>query len=303
MDCAISTTELTKTYGAKTAVRALDLTVPTGSVFGFLGANGAGKTTTIRMLLGLVRPTSGSATVLGLDVARARRRIAPQVGAIVETPTFYPYLGGVANLRAMALGAGYALSTREAGSLMERVGLDPGNTGQVKGYSLGMKQRLGLASALAGDPSVLFLDEPTNGLDPEGAREIRELLASLARSGRTIFLSSHLLLDVERICTDVAILERGALRVQGKVADLLESTGFELRVSSVAQAVASGPVTPRDEADAGPGWVLATVDEAQIPGLLRALLLAGVDVFEVRARRGSLEDLFFGADGARQAAA
>ncbi|HEX8697541.1 MAG TPA: ABC transporter ATP-binding protein [Myxococcaceae bacterium] len=293
MDYAIRTEGLTKTYGARPAVKNLRLDVPVGSVFGFLGPNGAGKTTTIRMLLGLIRPTSGSATVMGVDVVRQRPKLSSLVGAIVEVPAFYTHLSGAENLRAMALSSGHALSRAESDRLLEHVGLSGEGQHPVKKYSLGMKQRLGLAAALMGDPPVLFLDEPTNGLDPDGAREIRELIGSLRQSGRTLFVSSHLLQEVERFCTDVAIVQNGELRVQGRVATLLASRGFELRVSSVDRALALLNLPAAGPPDSGPGWVLAEVSDSAVPDTLRKLLQADVDVFEVRPKRSSLEELFF----------
>ncbi len=259
--------------------------MPQGAIFGFLGPNGAGKTTTIRMLLGLVRPSSGSARVCGFDVRDSRR--AGAVGAIVETPAFYPYLGGRENLRVLALSAGMAAPASELDRLLALVGLARDGARLVSGYSLGMKQRLGIASALLGDPEVLFLDEPTNGLDPDGAREIRELLASLRRDGRTVFLSSHLLAEVERVCTDVAILHRGELKLQGSVERLLGARGIELRVSPVEKACALTGAAARD------GWISLDCAEPEVPALLRRLLASGVDVFEVRPQRSSLEQVFF----------
>ncbi|WP_163996672.1 ABC transporter ATP-binding protein [Pyxidicoccus caerfyrddinensis] len=298
MDYAIRTEGLTKRYGALAAVNNLSLEVPTGSVFGFLGPNGAGKTTTIRMLLGLIRPTSGAASVLGVDVLRERPRLSTLVGAIVEVPAFYPYLDAAENLRAMALGAGQALAAGESDRLLELVGLSKHGKRPVKQYSLGMKQRLGLAAALLGDPPVLFLDEPTNGLDPDGAREIRDLIGSLRSEGRTVFLSSHLLQEVERICTDVAIVQNGELRTQGNVAKLLASSGIELRVSSVARAAGLLGLPPAESHTSEAGWLLTEGTDSAVPGLLRKLLQADVDVFEVRPKRNSLEQLFFEATAA-----
>lgn len=298
MDHAIRTEGLTKRYGALAAVNNLSLEVPAGSVFGFLGPNGAGKTTTIRMLLGLIRPTSGAASVLGVDVLKERPRLSTLVGAIVEVPAFYPYLSGAENLRAMALGAGHALAASESDRLLDLVGLAKDARRPVKQYSLGMKQRLGLAAALMGNPPVLFLDEPTNGLDPDGAREIRDLIASLRSEGRTVFLSSHLLQEVERICTDVAIVQNGELRTQGNVAKLLATSGLELRVSSVARAAALLGLPPAEGMSAEAGWLHAEGSDSAVPGLLRKLLQADVDVFEVRPKRNSLEQLFFEATAA-----
>jgi ABC-2 type transport system ATP-binding protein len=300
MEYAIRTEGLTKTYGARSAVKDLNLAVPVGSVFGFLGPNGAGKTTTIRMLLGLVRPTSGTAAVMGVDVLRQRPRLASLVGAIVEVPTFYTYLSGAENLRALALSSGRELARAESDRLLELVGLSRDAKRPVKQYSLGMKQRLGLAAALMGDPPVLFLDEPTNGLDPDGAREIRELIVSLRQSGRTLFVSSHLLQEVERFCTDVAIVQGGELRIQGSVASLLASRGYELRVSSMDRALALLNLPPAEPRGSGPGWILTEGPESAVPGMLRKLLQADVDVFEVRPKRSSLEQLFFEATAAAQ---
>ncbi|MFP2928550.1 ABC transporter ATP-binding protein [Pyxidicoccus sp. 3LG] len=301
MEYAIRTAGLTKSYGALAAVNNLSLEVPVGSVFGFLGPNGAGKTTTIRMLLGLVRPTSGTASVLGVDVLKERHRLSPLVGAIVEVPTFYTYLNAAENLRAMALGAGHALARGEEDRLLELVGLSKDGRRPVKQYSLGMKQRLGLAAALMGDPPVLFLDEPTNGLDPDGAREIRDLIGSLKRAGRTLFVSSHLLQEIERICTDVAIVQRGELRVQGRVAELLASSGIDLRVASVERAAALLGLGPEKLKGTGAGWIHAEGTDSEVPGLLRRLLQADIDVYEVRPKRNSLEELFFEATASAQA--
>ncbi|NMO13961.1 ABC transporter ATP-binding protein [Pyxidicoccus fallax] len=301
MDYAIRTEGLTKTYGPRAAVKDLSLEVPVGSVFGFLGPNGAGKTTTIRMLLGLVRPTSGTATVMGVDVSRQRSKLSSLVGAIVEVPAFYMHLSGAENLRAMALSAGRELPRAESDRLLEQVGLSHDGKRAVKQYSLGMKQRLGLAVALMGDPPVLFLDEPTNGLDPDGAREIRELIVSLRQAGRTLFVSSHLLQEVERFCTDVAIVQNGELRIQGPVETLLASRGIELRVSSMDRARAILNLPAAQEAQgAGPGWVLTEGADSAVPATLRKLLQADVDVFEVRPKRSSLEQLFFEATAAAQ---
>ena len=303
MEYAIRTEGLTKTYGAFSAVKNLSLEVPVGSVFGFLGPNGAGKTTTIRMLLGLVKPTSGTATVLGVDVVRQRPRLSPLVGAIVEVPTFYTHLSGAENLRAMALSSGHTLERSESDRLLELVGLAREGKRPVKEYSLGMKQRLGLAVALMGNPPVLFLDEPTNGLDPDGAREIRDLIGSLKQSGRTLFVSSHLLQEVERFCTDVAIVQAGELRIQGNVAALLASSGYELRVSSMDRAAAILALPPAEPRGSGPGWVLTEGADSTVPGALRKLLQADVDVYEVRPKRNSLEQLFFDATAAAQGGA
>src|SRR5690242_13447070 len=196
---AIEMNNLSKVYGSLTAVSSLNLTIPQGVIFGFLGPNGAGKTTTIRMLLGLIKPSGGSARILGYDTRRDRARILPQVGAIVESPTFYPYLSGRDNLRELArVQKGVPASRIE--EVLELVELSARAKDKVKTYSLGMKQRLGIAAALLNRPRLIFLDEPTNGLDPQGTVDMRNLILQLGRSGHTVFLSSHLLHEVEQVC-------------------------------------------------------------------------------------------------------
>jgi len=293
MDYAITTDALSKSFGRTLAVHQLSLRVPAGSIFGFLGPNGAGKTTTIRMLLGLIRQTSGTATVCGRDIDQQRKEIASLVGAIVEVPCFYPYLTAEENLQAIALTAGLKLAGAEVSRLLGITGLTQSKARRVREYSLGMKQRLGIAAALIGDPPVLFLDEPTNGLDPEGSREMRDLLASIKSAGRTIFFSSHLLGEVERICTDIAILQSGEVRVQGPVTSLLSEQGVEIRLSSTKRAAALLALPAPESMPAGPGWLRVDGTDETIPATLRTLLNAGIDVFEVRAKRVTLEALFF----------
>jgi ABC-2 type transport system ATP-binding protein len=216
---AIATFGLTKEFGSRRAVDTLNLAIAPGGVFGFLGPNGAGKTTTIRMLLGLIRPTGGSGSILGYDIVAERSKILPHVGAIVESPAFYPYLSGRDNLRVLARTAGGEDSRRIA-EVLDTVDLSGRAGDKVKTYSLGMKQRLAIAAALLNNPRIIFLDEPTNGLDPAGTVEIRDLIRRLGASGHTIFLSSHLLHEVEQIATEVAIIDKGKLVMQGYVAEL-----------------------------------------------------------------------------------
>ena len=226
----IRTRALTKRYKDLRAVDAIDLEVAEGDVYGFLGANGSGKTTTVRMLLGLVLPTSGETEILGKPMPAARRAVLPNIGALVEAPGSYPHLSGRANLALLdATGADRSSSQERRariGHVLEQVGLDPADRRPTRAYSLGMRQRLGLAAALMRRPQLLVLDEPTNGLDPQGIQEIRRLLLELNRQGTTIFLSSHLLAEVEQMCTRVGILDRGRLVVQERLDVLLRPTGL-----------------------------------------------------------------------------
>jgi ABC-2 type transport system ATP-binding protein len=228
---AVSCRELTKRFGETVAVDSLDLSVAPGETFGFLGPNGAGKTTTLRMLLGLIRPTSGEAR---LDTGGTSG--LSRVGAMVEEPAFYPWLSGRANLRVLA-GVGAPLPRRDIEAAMERAGIAGAAGDKVKTYSQGMRQRLGLAAALMRRPAILLLDEPTNGLDPGGIRDFRSLLKEVAAEGVTVFLSSHLLTEVELLCDRVAVVNRGRLAAVGPL-DQLEGTRPLVRVE----------VAPADEA-------------------------------------------------------
>lgn len=225
--CIISTQHLTKAFGKLVAVNDLDLQVMRGDVFGFLGRNGSGKTTTIRMLLGLIRPTSGHIQLFGMDAANHRSSVLPRIGAIIETPVFYPSLSGIDNLRALATSSNMRLgkaNNRRFNEVLEIVGLRDRAKDAYRKYSLGMKQRLGIAATLLTDPELILLDEPTNGLDPEGVREMRELIARLASLDKTIFLSSHILHEVQQVCNRVAILQKGNLLKQGNVEELLSQS-------------------------------------------------------------------------------
>jgi ABC-2 type transport system ATP-binding protein len=240
---AIETRGLSKRFGHQLAVDGVDLAVPTGSVFGFLGPNGSGKTTTIRMMLGLAGATEGSVLVLGMEMPDRFHEVLPRVGALVEGPAFYPFLSGAANLRRLDAADPYAAaSTRGArvASALERVGLTHAAGKKVRAYSLGMKQRLGIANALLSPRDLLVLDEPTNGLDPQGTREVRSLVRSLAADGATVFVSSHLLAEVEQICTHAAVMSAGRLVAQGTLAELRDAGSARIRLVTPDAGLAEG---------------------------------------------------------------
>ena len=258
-ELAIETRGLTKRFGHQTAVNAVDLAVPRGSVFGFLGPNGSGKTTTIRLALGLAAATSGQVSVLGLDMPRRLHDVLPRVGALVEGPGFYPFLSGAANLRRLDSADRYASrATRRArvDEALERVGLGHAAGKKVRAYSLGMKQRLGLANALLVPRELLVLDEPTNGLDPQGTREVRNLVRSLAAGGTTVFVSSHLLAEVEQMCTHVAVMSVGSLVAQGTLDELRR----------VGQAERAGAHARRDAAIRVLGLLGLAATRTETPG-------------------------------------
>lgn len=262
--CIIKTYRLTKAFGARIAVNDLQLQVMRGDIFGFLGPNGAGKSTTIRMLLGLIRPTAGRIELFGLDAAKHRSSILPRIGAIIETPVFYPYLSGMDNLRTIAACSNMQLGSvnqRRLDEVLEHVDLRTRAKDPYYSYSLGMKQRLGIGAALLTDPELILLDEPTNGLDPEGVREIRQLLLRLAELGKTIFLSSHILHEVQQICNRVAILQRGHLLKQGNVTELLnEGEQLILRLDTSEEMETALRILQQARPDSMP-WI-STVNEA-----------------------------------------
>ena len=289
----IRTHGLTKRYGAVLAVDGVDLDVREGDVYGFLGANGSGKTTTVRMLLGLVLATSGTAEVLGRQMPRHAGEVLPQVGALVESPGAYPRLSGRANLRVHdALGGGRRSGRAgRVDDVLEQVGLGGIDGRPVASYSLGMRQRLGLAHALLGRPRLLVLDEPTNGLDPQGIHEIRDLLLELHAGGTTIFLSSHLLAEIEQLATRVGVLDRGRLVIEDDLAALTRPTGRTyLRTQDVdrARALLDGQVE-----HVGEDHLLVRVDD--VAELNAALVRGGVRVTELAPERHSLEDVVLAA--------
>ena len=297
MTLAIATEALTKRYGRLTAVDGLDLAVREGDLFGFLGPNGSGKTTTVRMLLGLVFATSGAVEVLGRPVPRALGTVLPRVGSLVEGPGFYPHLSGRANLALLdqaGPGGPRRDRRRRIEAALERVGLARVGRRPVKAYSTGMRQRLGLAAALLRAPRLLVLDEPTNGLDPRGMREIRDLLVELVRGGVTVFLSSHLLAEVELICSRAAIINQGRLVAQAPVPELLAPTGRMLVATpdpgAAAELAATLPgLRVEERRDDG---VLVHLDGVAPETLNRQLVEGGVRVRELVAERPTLEDVF-----------
>ena len=230
--------DLSKHYGKRLAVNGLNLEVRRGEIFGFLGPNGAGKTTTIRMALGLITPTAGSVEILGKDVFAHRAEVLPRVGALVETPALYLYLSGRNNLRAIGATLG-GVSEARIDAVLEMVGLQGRQKDRVRTYSLGMKQRLGVALALLQDPDVLILDEPANGLDPAGIVEMRDLMHRLAAEGKTVFISSHLLSEVQQICTRVAIINLGKLVTEATIEELTSGRGeFSVALERPQEALA-----------------------------------------------------------------
>ena len=294
----IVTNGLTKRFGPVLAVDHVDLEVREGDRFGFLGPNGSGKTTVVRMLLGLVYPSSGTMEVLGAPVPQRVYTVLPQIGALIEAPSAYGHLSGRANLMLIdasgpRVRGGRRNRQRRVADALDRVGLGGVDNRAVRKYSLGMRQRLGLAAALLRSPRLLVLDEPTNGLDPQGIREIRALLGELNAAGTTIFLSSHQLSEVEQLCTRVGVVNRGKLVLQDDLAALRGPTGRVLVRSPDAGKVAAvldGRVVDRD-ADR---LVIADADAALVNAQLVA---AGLRVTEIGPERRSLEDLVLAVTG------
>jgi ABC-type multidrug transport system ATPase subunit len=289
-DLMIETRALTKRYGeAIVAVDDLALRVHRGEVYGFLGPNGAGKTTTLRMLLGLVRPTSGHAAVLGAPPG-APEGLA-RIGSMVEAPAFYPYLSGRDNLRVLARYAGVGEDRVE--TVLDEVRLSDRASDRSSKYSLGMKQRLGVAAALLKDPELLILDEPTNGLDPAGMADMRELIRSLGKGRRTVLLSSHLMAEVEQVCDRVGVIRDGSLIAEGTVATLRGRAGLRVRAEPLAEAARLvGELPGVDAVTTVDGRLDVTVDTAQAPAINHALVHAGIAVSELYAETASLEDVF-----------
>jgi ABC-2 type transport system ATP-binding protein len=286
----IETRGLGKRYGERiVAVDSLELSVRRGEVYGFLGPNGAGKTTTLRMLLGLVRPTSGSAVVLGAPPGSAQSLAG--IGALIETPTFYPFLSGRDNLRVVARYAGTPAARIEP--VLAEVDLATRAGDRFGTYSLGMKQRLGIAAALLKDPELLILDEPTNGMDPAGMAEMRTFIRDLGRGRRTVLLSSHLMTEVEHVCDRVGVINRGTLVGEGTVDELRgrESLWVEAEPLDSAERLLAA-FRGVEKVARIDGGLRVAADPAAAPTINRALVEAGIAVGELRRDRASLENVF-----------
>jgi ABC-2 type transport system ATP-binding protein len=296
METVIETRALTKKFGDRAAVNGVDLTVAAGVAFGFLGPNGAGKTTMIRTLLGLTQPTSGDVALLGLPQPAKRAEALARVGAIVEEPRFHPHLTGSENLKIVAAARDRAAEGRIAESL-QRVGLEQRANDRVKTYSLGMRQRLGIARCLLADPALLILDEPMNGLDPAGILEMRRLIRSFVDEGRTVFLSSHLLDEVEKTCDQVAIVDHGVVIVQGPVGEIA-AKGEPTLLIEVGDAAAARSVLGADprvthvEQEGASTLRLTLGDGLEPADVNRALVNAGVAVSRLEPARATLEETF-----------
>ena len=296
----IETNGLTKRYRKHTAVDGISFRVERGQVFGFLGPNGSGKTTTIGMLLGITTPSAGGISLFGETGADALYRARQRIGATLETPNFYPYLSGRDNLRMVANVKRTSLS--DVARVLDIVGLSARAKDRFGTYSLGMKQRLALAATMLGDPELIILDEPANGLDPEGMREIREIIGRLADEGRTIFLSSHLLHEVQRTCTHVAIIKKGRIILQSAI-DELVSGGLnaavapritvELRGGELATLEAIVQTAPQTISCRRDGALLiAELSNSDLAGLNEHIAQAGIYLSHLALRQQTLEDLF-----------
>ncbi len=304
---AVRTDGLTKRFGPRTVVDGLDLRVPVGSVYGFLGPNGSGKTTTIRMLLALVEPHAGARELLGQPIPERAGEVLHRVGSLVEGPAFHPYLSGRANLARLDAADRFA-DPRTAGqridAALDRVGLLAAARKRYRAYSLGMRQRLAIAAALLAPRDLLVLDEPTNGLDPQGTREVRALVGSLAHDGTTVLVSSHLLSEVEQMCSHLGVMREGRLVAQGPVETVRGAGSSVCRVRTsqpdAALAVLTGLGLRELGIDHGGGEtaVVHGIPDGQAPeGIVAALVHAGVGVAGFELARASLEDLFVALTG------
>jgi len=301
-ELAVRTSGLTKTFGHQRAVDAIDLEVPHGAVYGFLGPNGSGKTTTIRMLLGLVAPTSGGVEVLGASMPRRAAVVLPAVGALVEGPAFHPYLSGRANLARLDAAdrtADPRDARRRIDAALDRVGLLAAAGKRYRAYSLGMRQRLAIASALLTPKDLLVLDEPTNGLDPQGTREVRQLVGSLAEDGATVLVSSHLLAEVEQMCTHLGVMHVGRLVAQGTSTELRGHGATEATVETDRPDAAARVLTELGLSDVRTTrtFAVGVIGEVAPEKIVSACVHAGIAVTGFRVDRPTLEDLFVSLTG------
>jgi len=289
----IETINLTKRYGSRiVAVDELNLAVRRGEVYGFLGPNGAGKTTTLRMLLGLIKPTSGTATVLGKKPG-APSGLA-RVGALVESPAFYPHLSGRDNLIGMARLSGVENAAGRVEEALKQVNLKERAKDKFRTYSLGMKQRLGVAATLLKDSELLILDEPTNGLDPRGMAEMRDLIRFLGQGERTVLLSSHLMGEVEQICDRVGIIRQGRLVAEGSITELRGRGGLLVRADPLERAAEiARDVSGVEEVRVEEGVLRITTEPERAPEIARKLVSGGIDLSELKPAQRSLEEAFF----------
>jgi ABC-2 type transport system ATP-binding protein len=300
---AVSTSGLAKRFrGGQLAVAGIDLAVPHGSVYGFLGPNGSGKTTTIRMLLGLVTPTAGSFSLLGRPMPRSAAEVLPRVGALVEGPAFHPYLSGRANLARVDAAdrtADPRTASRRIDHALDRVGLTAAAKKRYRAYSLGMRQRLGIAAALLQPRELLMLDEPTNGLDPQGTREVRTLIQELAADDVTVLVSSHLLSEVEQVCTHVGVMTVGKLVAQGTIDELrrTQQPRVTVETTDAAAAVRTLGELGLTGVDADGRRVAGTLGAAEPEKVLAALVHAGVPVRQFTVDAAGLEDVFVALTG------
>ncbi len=295
MDCCVATDGLTKAYGETEVVSALNLMVPCGSVYGFLGPNGAGKTTTMKMLLGLVHPSAGSATVLGKRVStKSRVQVNARVGSLIESPSCYPHLTARENLEVVRRLRG--LERAHIDEALATVRLERTGSKPVRAFSLGMKQRLGLAAALMGNPELLLLDEPTNGLDPAGIQEIRELIRSLPEErGCTVLVSSHLLSEIDQMSDHVGIISHGRMAWQGSMRELHARAKRWLALRTTDNARAAELLGARiDER----GWInVQALEDTPVAQMTLGLAREGIGVVRLEERREDLEDIFLALTG------
>jgi ABC-type multidrug transport system ATPase subunit len=302
-ETAVTSTGLTKRFrSGQVAVDGINLAVPAGSVYGFLGPNGSGKTTTIRMLLGLVRPTAGSYRLLGGRMPEDAATVLPRVGALVEGPAFHPYLSGLDNLRrldAVDRTADQATAPARIAAALDRVGLTAAGRKRYRAYSLGMRQRLGIAAALLRPRELLILDEPTNGLDPQGTREVRGLVTEIAATGATVLISSHLLAEVEQVCTHVGVMNVGRLVAQAPIGHLRAGTAPRVEVDTdrPADALATLRRLGLSGIGASPHGASGLLGEAEPDRVVAALVYDGVPVLGFRVVAPGLEDVFVGLTG------